>query len=389
MATSREWLTQLRQQGRNPEWFRSQSEVLYRDIQRGLQLPGEKSGFMRVFTTAMPLLPMEYRLAHWLDLSRTAVDASYDMRDFKERIDALNAIGSFQLLLNATEEAENAFTTAYELADDIRDNKAQIESVIGYLWLQTRNKTGEFTFQHIPDLLMYHAQDRDTELSARMYQAIGALCNQFAQYDRSAAFSRLAYSYFRTKKDFAEQARTAYSLSSAYRAMGEMETANAMLEHAADLYAKTNYVRQYMVIAYEYGVHYYYAADYPAALQWLQISWAEGQQLDDANQLDRVEHCLGIVMTMFRDRLDEARKHLENALRVAEEEGNQFQIVSIRHSLAFNTARQGDYTTAKNEINYGLQLAAAIEDERKRESLEKPYHELIEMIDNNDPILWE
>jgi tetratricopeptide (TPR) repeat protein len=184
-----------------------------------------------------------------------------------------------------------------------------------------------------------------------------------------------------------EQARTAYYLAVAYRELKQLETADYYLEQAAGLYADTNYIWQYMGITYEYGVHYYLEGDYDASLQWLEMTWAETQKLDDTHRHQRVLHCLGIVMGMFRHRLKEARGYLEQALKIAQHDHNDYDVAHIRHSLAFNTARSGDLAAARSEIEYGMQLAEAVTADHRRTRLKKVYGELLQMIENNDPRL--
>ncbi|MBC8171930.1 MAG: hypothetical protein H7X77_09660 [Anaerolineae bacterium] len=397
MPTPHYWLNDLRKNRNNLEWFEQNERFLREDLWLGLENPRDRGLFTQVLIEALPFLAATHHLAAWRELIQHVLNNVVDfLQSHTLQCAVLNAIGYFHLLCSDKAEAVSVYNAAQLFTKESDVYSENIKTVIGFLWLQSYPGVTDLDVSRIPDLLNFHPDERPYELTIRLHQAIAAACNQWRQFQTAIYYAELALKYWSTrpktdKTSQVEKGRTEHILSIAYRELGDHARADVYRERAADTLSKTGYVWQHSAMAFEYGRHFLEAGNYEAATLWYRTALYEGLKLDDSLRLQRIYHGLGLVLSLQCDleKLDEGHQQLQEALKLAEHENQKEDIIHIRHTLAFNSAQHGDFETALREIRYGLTLCEDIDDLDKRALLMKPYQELQQMMDTNDPRLCQ
>jgi tetratricopeptide (TPR) repeat protein len=394
MPTSYYWLREIDRNRNNLQWFQKNEPHLYDDLQVGLDQDKERENFVPVLIETLPFLPAITTLDPWRKLIRNTVDQVDYLQTHRLQCEILNSVGYFHLLCGNRHEAGEIYDMAARFVQESDVPTDTLKTVIGYLWLLSDHQVTGLEFERIPDILTYYPDARSNELHMRLYHAIAAACNHWGHYETAIIYGTLAYKYWkscaeREKRFMVEYGRAAHLLTIAYRQSQDHARANYYLEQASKILSQTGYIWQYSAIMYEYGMKHFHAGNYEDAIASLKIALEEVLQLDDIHRRQVVYEGLGITYSMScdRDSLAQGHHHLQQAYDLAYEQDNRLEIARIRHSLAFNCAKQQDLETARKEISYGLRLCEDIKNREQREKMIKLYRDLTQMIDDNDPRL--
>ena len=89
------------------------------------------------------------------------------------------------------------------------------------------------------------------------------------------------------------------------------------------------------------------------------LSELKGQEQDDfvAEKLANVMHNLAALVGLVGGNFEQAQVHLETALEIVREHGNQYAVASILQQIGFSHYFQADYTSARSYAAQSLQMA--------------------------------
>ncbi len=89
------------------------------------------------------------------------------------------------------------------------------------------------------------------------------------------------------------------------------------------------------------------------------LSELKGQEQDDfvAEKLASVMHNLAALVGLVGGNFEQAQVHLETALEIVREHGNQYAVASILQQIGFSHYFQADYTSARSYAAQSLQMA--------------------------------
>jgi hypothetical protein len=381
-------------------WFKQHSADLLSDLEQGLLQKKALKDWLLVLALALPFLRWGTALALWYTLIKAAENDIFGLGHERLQVDVCNAVGNFYLLFSKIDDAHNAFITALLVSAEIYPVyiKGYLEALIGLLWLQSKLSDSNLHFSSIESQLAITLPFRSPRLTAYLHTALASACLHWDHFDKARDLAQLALSYWQTQARPAAKAaerceieyqcgQAAHLLSMAFRMLCDDDMADVNLEMAQFHFSKTPYIWQHSAMPYEIAISCYHSGQMDRALTWLDISLNEALEFDDDLRYQRIYHMKGMILLWDCNAFDAARWSLNRALEIAQNYDGLRDEVHTRHTLAFLTAREGDWDTARRECDYGLLLCEKIKHERVRHAMMTLYYELLEMMEMHHPML--
>lgn len=264
------------------------------------------------------------------------------------------------LLGGPSKPIETALNKALRRARQRLNPSVMLEAYINLFKSQVYRQTAEFNSNVIVAALDLARWVNDQDSYARLHQALAYAYNFWGNYDKAIDQAHLAFPHWEKKDDPYEAGLCAYAIAFALRSTGAFDSASEWLEKAGQLLARTEYHKQYALLAYETAGLLLYQLRYEEALQWIILGIEEAIKLGEPLTLAVLQQALAVAQT-YTNRYDDA---IENFARAEEfwitRGDNEAQLAHLYHARAFLEGRRGKRDVALDYLDKALALYSGL-----------------------------
>lgn len=382
-----DWLASLKSTPRDSSWLTQHEGNLLDSIQCGLNTPHLFHAAVELLLLVFPFFALvRGRARLWWPLLLDALTGAQELRDLPMQIQILTRLGDSYNHFGQQAAAQNAFTLAIQHAHQKRTDDMLLAAYIGLARVQTFYLNQQFNEEVLRQLATLSRTVNDRMLQATAYQMLAAGLNSIGDGAAALGYAQTALAYWRRQRDFLGQGQTAFVMAVIHRKLSRFTIAERCLQLAQEAFARTSYMRQYGLSAYEEGVHCLNQGAAEAARQWFEMSLNEFLGLDSPYDTAMARHALALAQTALKQ-YDAARDNLTQVIVQWEHLHNQFELASAYQALAYLEGVAGNRAAALNWIERAdaecRTLPAVIQkrerlqhdiDETRREILENDFH---------------
>jgi tetratricopeptide (TPR) repeat protein/TolB-like protein len=197
---------------------------------------------------------------------------------------------------------------------------------------------------------------------ARALSSIGAAYFEKGDYEDALTYFERALAIGEKRGNPVDLNQTLHNIGESYVRMGRFDLALQNYLRALDLSRKGGDSRSEAIEAYSVGAVFEYQGRYGAALKSREEAYNQFQKLDDRS-FWHAEILAGYGRSlMLVGRMEEARTHLEQALRVAREQGNQAVVARALNDEGDRLRLSGDYEAARKPVDEAAQISTKLGD---------------------------
>lgn len=374
MPSCREWLDDVRLHKEDERWMDQHGDDILAAIRSCLAVSHQFEDGVDLLMAVFSYYAL-YRVACtpcWISLLIDALLLAQERQDVEIETQLLAYVADGRMSQGDHETAYVTYNYVIEQAQAKANHDLELGAYTGLFWLQAvhQRQASFLDNRLIQDALTLAYLIGDPAKAARLHQALAAVYNQYHQSDKALQYGQMAYAYWFITKNRAEQAKAAYSVAAAYRAMNRFEMADTFLVIAMDVFSKTGYQRQYILTMYERGVLFWQRGLFAEAEQWLNQALVEAEILGVNFHIASATHALGQVYIDL-GRLDEARVKLKTVLVSWKATNHIYYQATAWCSLACLEHKAGDPDAARACIASARLLCTQIVEDSLRETLEK------------------
>ncbi len=381
IMVARDWLKRLDEHQDDDRWLSSSEDELYQIVEGGLLVEPEFHDAVEILIRVFPHFALVlYHLRRWSPLLFNALVEAQNLRDNAMQVRILTHLGSSYFTGGKNAAAQDAFQIALHRAQDEQFSEMMLAAYIGLIRLQYVHVPEPLEADVVNKALALNKQVHELGLKASLHEALALV------YSRSTDTSHLAighgetaYGYWSRLGNQLEMANTAYLIAASYRFAGELNSAQRWLHQAASLFEKTDYQRQYTLVAVEQGTLYWQRGENDSALQWLNMGLQEAMQIGAKDYMASAYHSLGLTYINLQQYL-QAEENLVQAIALWKEVGDYFEIASVHEALGYMEIQRGNHELARRWLEDGLLMCPEIPHHDQRAYREKKIRALLSDI---------
>jgi tetratricopeptide (TPR) repeat protein len=376
-----DWLQQVQDHGGDSQWLTSQEEALFSVIYDGLHSHATFHAAVEILIMVFTHFAMVlYHVQRWSSLLLDALLEAQTLRDSEMQIRIFTLLGQSYIMRGKSAAAQDALLIALNRAQEGNFKEMMLTAYIILIRTMYVNAPQTLEADTVLKALALADEVKNSDLKATLY---GALALVYSRSDDTSqqvlAYAQTSYAYWYGAHNELEMARMAYLLVGVYRLVGRLDHAGQWLERTAKLFEKTEFQRQYTLLAYEQGTLYLLQEENEAAEQWLKMSLEEARKIDSQEYMASAYHALGLVYTNLQ-RYDEAQSQLQEAITQWRAVGDFFELASAYEARAYLEHKRGNRDEAQRWLETALVLCPQIPQENQRAHREKKIRELMDEI---------
>ena len=332
-----------------------------------------------------------------------ALTLSVTLGNDRVRASALQAIGISYKRLGKPTDALHHFTQALEIRRRLGDKRGvagslneitatqvllgkPVEAMAAFreaepLWRQIGDRTGLATaYSHLGNLhreqgryddaleafkrsLQIYREINDTGQQGSELNNIGSAYFEKGQYEDALTYFERALTIREKLGNPVDLSETVHNVGETHLHMGQLGPALDQYLRALDLARKTTVGRSIAIEAYSVGTVFEYQGRYGAAVKSRAEAYEQFRKLDDRSFWNaEVQSGYGRSL-MLAGQLDDAKKILDQALKVARDQGNQAVVVRTLNDLGDYHWLAGDAAAGRVSLDEAQQIAAKLGDQ--------------------------
>ena len=275
---------------------------------------------------------------------------------------SLSEIAQIHARLGQGREALDSFKEAEQLRRQIGDRNGLGNTLIDMGTFYLEQARYEEALAAFKESLQIQRELGNATAEARALNNIGGAYYEKGEYEDALTYFERALGIREKKENPADISQTLHNMGETYVRLGQFDRALEHYLRALDLARKSGDVRSEAIEGYSVGAVFEYQGRYGAALKSREEAYQRFQTLNDRS-LWYSEVLTGYGRSlMLVGRLDEARTKLEEALRVAREQGNQAVVVRGLNDEGERLRLAGDPGAARKPFDEAAQIAGKLGD---------------------------
>jgi tetratricopeptide (TPR) repeat protein len=379
-----EWLKQVQSHQRDDRWLTGREEELFSVISDGLHSNPS-------FLAAVDLLLLVYphyalvlcHVQRWTTLLFDALLEAQTLRDNEMQIRIFNYLGRGYVLNGKNSAAQDAFLIALDRAQQEQYKEMMLAAYIGLIRLMYVNVPQPIERNIVVEALELAHEVDNFELRIILYESLALIYSRSTESsDQAIGYAQTAYAYWYRLNNDLEMGRMAYLLTASYRLIGRLDQAGLWLERTAANFEKTDFQRQYTLLAHEQGTLYLLQKQYEQAIQWLELSLREAVQIGSKEYMASAYHDLGLTY-IYLEQYDVAEENLMAAIPLWAVVEDYYEQSNTHEAMGYVEYKRGNLTEAKRWLDLALTLCQQIPQENQRAHRQKMVREQIDEIFNN------
>jgi tetratricopeptide (TPR) repeat protein len=275
---------------------------------------------------------------------------------------SLNEIAQVQLSLGKLDEALASFTEALRLRREIGDKKGIGDTLIDLGGFYQGRGQYDDALKLIKESLQIQREVGNQNYEALCLNNIGNVYLAKSQYEDALTYFDRALQLREKLKISSDIAETLHNLAETSSKTGQYEQALAYYLRAIELRRSAGDKRNVAIESHSMGTIFDYQGRYGAAVS------AHEEAVKTFRELQERGFWLAAVLGGYGDalnqigRVEDARKNLEEALRVARDLSNSVLVAQMLNFQADGFFYQGDFKSARALYEQALQVASRTTD---------------------------
>ncbi len=380
MAALRERLDDLLEHKNDLKWLAAHADTLYGTLESALNHPPQINDAIEGLIAICPYVFTRSDFRRWSSLLFDALVNAQLLRDDDLQARVWAQMGESYYIAGQHSEAQQAFETALERAQQGRTQEMLLAAYIGIIKLQSYRLDGGFNLEFVQEALLLARQVGDLALQMRLFSALTFVFTRRQETQAAISYGQMAYIYWHKTGNILEAARTALMLADAYRLAENLAQAERFLEVAASLFTQVEYARSYWLVAYETGVLYLHRQEYVSAQQWLTLALREAGKLEHSYNRALSYHSLGIAQTELKQ-FSAAEQSLEAALVIWERLDHLHYRAHAYQALGYLEGQQGNVQAALDYLHAAQRVCSQTPEMQARQYLEQLINDSIAELD--------
>jgi tetratricopeptide (TPR) repeat protein/tRNA A-37 threonylcarbamoyl transferase component Bud32 len=275
---------------------------------------------------------------------------------------SLSEIAQMQARLGQGSEALKSFKEAEQLRRQIGDRNGLANTLIDlgtFLLEQARYEDALVAYK---ESLQIQRELGNETAEATALNNIGGVYFEQGNYEDALTYFDRALAMREKRANQSDVSQTLHNMGETHLRLGQFDRALDNYLRALDLSRKAGDMRSEAIEAYSVGTVFEYQGRYGAALKSREEAYQQFQKLDDRS-FWHAEILAGYGRSlMLVGKLDEAGKSLEEAIRVARDQGNQAVLARALNDEGERLRLKGDLTGARKPLEEAAKIARELGD---------------------------
>ena len=273
-----------------------------------------------------------------------------------------NEIGQAQARLNNPAEALKNYNEAARLRREIGDRAGLAGTLADLGFFHLEQGRYDDALAVFKQSLQIQREINNTAGEAQALNNIGTAYFEKAQYEDALTYFERALTIREKQDDPGALGLTLHNIGETHLHMGQLGRGLDHFLRALDLARKSGEARGSAIESYSVGTVFEYQGRYGAALKSRREAYDEFQKLNDRSLWNaEVQAGYGRAL-MLVGQLDEAKKILDPALKIARDQGNQSVVVRALNDIGEYHRLVGDATAGRAPLDEAGQLASRLGD---------------------------
>ena len=275
---------------------------------------------------------------------------------------SLTEIAQIHARLGQTKEALSSYKEAEQLRREIGDRSGLGNTLLDLGTFYREQARYDDALSAFKESLQIQRELRNEVAAARALNNIGNAYFDKGQYEDALTYFERALGIREKSANQSELSQTLHNIGETHLRTGQFDRALEQYLRALELSRKAGDGHAEAIESYSVGTVFEYQGRYGAALKSREQAYQQFKKLNDRS-LWNAEILAGYGRSlMLVGQLDEAGKMLDEAIRVAREQGNQAVVASALNDEGERLRLKGDHAAAWKPFDEASQISARLGD---------------------------